>query len=83
MMESVRTRKKSLNRLLDIVEERAGTTAPLNVGVIHARAPDLGQQILTRAEERFNCQETYLYELCASLTVHFGPGAVGMSFYEV
>jgi len=83
VMEKVRTRKKSLNRLLDIVEERVGTTAPINLGVLHARAFEVGQEILSRAEERFNCQETYVVELCASLTVHFGPGMVGVCFYEL
>jgi len=83
VMEKVRTRKKSLNRLLDIVEERVGTTAPINLGALHARAFEVGQEILSRAEERFNCQETYVVELCASLTVHFGPGMVGVCFYEL
>jgi fatty acid-binding protein DegV len=69
--------------LLDIAEERVGTTTPINVGVIHARAPEVGAEMLARAKERFNCQESYLTELCASLTVHFGPGTIGLCFYEV
>jgi DegV family protein with EDD domain len=82
-VESVRTRTKSLDRLLDIAEERVGTTAPINMGVVHARAPEAGQEILSRARERFNCQDSYLYELCASLVVHFGPGTIGLCFYKV
>ena len=81
--ESVRTRKKSLERLLDIAEERVGTTAPIDMGVIHARAPEAGEEMLARVQERFNCREPYLVELCASLTVHFGPGMIGLGFYEV
>jgi len=82
-LETVRTRKKSLARLLDIMEERVGTTALINLGVIHARAPEVGQDVFSRAKERFNCNEAYLTELCASLTVHFGPGVIGLCFYEV
>jgi DegV family protein with EDD domain len=82
-LEKVRTRKKSLDRLLDIMEERVGTTVPINLGVIHARAPEVGQEIFSRAKERFNCNEFYLTELCASLTVHFGPGVIGLCFYKV
>ena len=81
--EKVRSRQKSLNRLLDIMEERVGTTSPINLGVVHARALEVGQEMLSRGEERFNCQETYVYDLCASLTVHFGPGTIGVCFYEV
>lgn len=82
VVEKVRSRKKSLNRLLDIMEERVGTATPINLGVVHARAPEVGQEMLSRAEERFNCQETYVHDLCASLTVHFGPGTIGVCFYE-
>ena len=82
-VEKVRTRKKSLDRLLDLMEERVGTTDPVNMGVIHARAPEVGQEIFLRAKERFNCSESYLVELCASLTVHFGPGMIGLCFYKV
>jgi DegV family protein with EDD domain len=82
--ETVRTRKASLDRLLDIAEERVGTVDPINMGVIHARAPEAGQDMLSRARERFsNIQESYLCELCASLTVHFGPGTIGLCFYKV
>ncbi len=81
--ESVRTRKKSLDRLLELAEERVGTTAPTNMGVIHARAPEAGEEMLARVRERFNLQESYLVELCASLTVHFGPGTIGLCFYQV
>ncbi len=82
-LETVRTRKKSLDRLLDMMEERVGTTVPVNLGVIHARAPEVGQDIFSRAKARFNCKDAYLTELCASLTVHFGPGAIGLCFYQV
>ncbi len=83
VVETVRSRKKSLSRVLDIMEERVGTATPINLGVVHARAPEVGQEMLSRAEERFNCQERYLHDLCASLTVHFGPGTIGVCFYEV
>jgi DegV family protein with EDD domain len=81
-VEKVRTRKKSLDRLLDIMEERVGTSDAIKLGVIHARAPEVGQEVFSRAQERFNCSESYLVELCASLTVHFGPGTIGLCFYK-
>jgi DegV family protein with EDD domain len=82
-VESVRTRKKSLDRLVDMVEERVSTTTPIKMGVVHARAPEVGEEMYNRVTERFNCQESYWYELCASLTVHFGPGVIGLCFYPV
>lgn len=81
--ENVRSRKRSLARLLDLVEERVGTTRPINLAVVHARALEVGREMLSEAQERFNCQRTYLHDICASLTVHFGPGTVGVCFYAV
>lgn len=81
--EKVRSRKKALDRVLDIVEERVGTTAPVNLAVVHARDLEVARQMLSRAEERFNCQRTYLHDICATLVVHFGPGTIGVCFYAV
>lgn len=82
-VETVRTRKKSLDRLVELAEERVDTTVPINMGVIHARAPEVGQEMYSKVTERFNCKDSYVIELCASLTVHFGPGVIGLCFYEV
>lgn len=83
VLESTRSRRKSLNRILDIAEERVGTTTPINLGVMHARAFQVGQELLSEAQQRLNCRETFLADLCPSLTVHGGPGAAGMCFYQV
>lgn len=83
VLESVRSRKRSLDRVLDIVEERVGTTASINLAVVHARDPEVGEGMLSRAKERFNCRQTYLHNICATLVVHFGPGTIGVCFYKV
>jgi DegV family protein with EDD domain len=81
--ENVRTRSKAVNRVLELTEEKMGTTDPINVGVIHARAPQEGQALLEKAQARFNCQETLIGDLVASLAVHGGPGVVGLFAYKV
>jgi DegV family protein with EDD domain len=81
--ENVRTRSKAVNRVLELTEEKMGTTDPINVGVIHARAPQEGQALLEKAQTRFNCQETLIGDLVASLTVHGGPGTLILFAYKV
>lgn len=81
--EKVRTRAKAVNRLLELTEEALGTTDPINVGVTHARAPEEGQALLEKAQARFNCQETLIADLVASLTVHGGPGTLILFAYKV
>jgi fatty acid kinase fatty acid binding subunit len=81
--EKVRTRGKAIDRLLDIMVERVGTTAPVNLGVIHAADPQPGEELLQRARALFNCRESFLADLTSSLVVHFGPGTLGLVAYQV
>jgi DegV family protein with EDD domain len=81
--EKVRTRSKATKRLLELTEEAMGTTDPINLAVFHARAPQEGQALLEKAQARFNCQETLIGDLVASLAVHGGPGLVAIIAYKV
>jgi len=81
--EKVRTRRKAIDRLLEIMVERVGTSAPVNLAVIHAQDPEPGEELLHRARARFNCQESFLADLTSSLVVHFGPGTLGLVAYQV
>jgi DegV family protein with EDD domain len=81
--ENVRTRAKAINRMLELTEEKLGTTDPISIAAIHARCPEEGQALLEKAQARFNCQETMIGDLVASLTVHGGPGILGLFAYKV
>jgi DegV family protein with EDD domain len=81
--EKVRTQRNAVERMFDIMAERVGTTAPINLAAIHAEAPDQGQELLVRAKSRFNCQETFVSNLTTSLVVHFGPGTLGLIGYRI
>jgi DegV family protein with EDD domain len=81
--ENVRTRAKAINRMLELTEEKMGTTDPVSIGVVHARCPEEGQTLLEKAQARFNCHETLSGDFVASLTVHGGPGTLGLFAYKV
>jgi len=81
--EKVRTQSKAIDRTLELMAERVGTTATVNLAVIHAQATDLGEELLERAKAMFRCQETFLVDLTSSLVVHFGPGTLGLAAYQI
>lgn len=81
--ENIRTRGKATDRLISFTEEALGTTDPVNLGVVHARAPEEGQALLDRVKAHFNCQETMIVDLVASLAVHGGPGVLMLTGYKV
>jgi len=83
VVEKVRTPRKAIDRLLEILTENVGRVEPVNLAVVHAMAQDQGQELLERARAMFNCQETFLADLTSSLVVHFGPGTLGLFAYRV
>lgn len=81
--EKVRTRGKSLNRMIELLTNAVGTTDPIHVAVIHARAVEEGQALMERMKSTFNCKEILFGDLVASLAVHGGPGILAVFAYKV
>lgn len=82
MGEKVRSRAKSIEKLLDKMKRKVGDKRVM-VGVIHAHDPESGMDLLNRAINSFNCAEAVLAELSISLAAHFGPGTIGLAAYPV
>lgn len=80
--EKVRSRAKSIERVLGITEEKL-RGKKVNVAVVHARAAQAGQELLQQVIQRLNCAEASLAEISISLAVHFGPGAVALAAYPL
>jgi DegV family protein with EDD domain len=83
VQEKVRTHGKALDRMIEILSERMGTSTPINLAVTHAEAPELGKEFLERAKAMFHCKETFLSDLALSLAVQFGPGTLGLIAYRL
>lgn len=82
MGEMVRTRKKSLNRLLEIVKEKVGDQV-VNMAVVHAEDLPTAQELLLRVQNQFNCNHLLLTELSISIAANLGPGTVGVVAYPL
>ncbi|MGD8397782.1 MAG: DegV family protein [Anaerolineae bacterium] len=83
VVEKVRSRSRSLGRMIELVSREVGTSEPINLAAIHADAPDEGQVLLEQARGLFNCRESFLVNLTTTLVVHFGPGTLGLVAYRV
>ncbi len=81
--ESIRTRTKAVDRIIELTEEAVGTSDPINLAVVHARVPEEGRELLERVKNHFNCKETMIAELVCSLAVHGGPGVLALISYKV
>lgn len=79
-LERVRTRKKSLSRLVELVEERIGGRSPVRLATLHANAPEDAKEVLDEANARLNAVETVFSEVSPVIGTHAGPGTVGLAF---
>lgn len=79
-LEQPRSRSKALTRLIEILEERAGSR-PLHAAVLHAQNPDEAAAIEKQIRSRFDCREVYTSVIGPVIGVHAGPGALGLAFY--
>jgi fatty acid-binding protein DegV len=82
MAERVRTRKASLDRVIEIAKEEYGKK-PVYLAVVHARDLKSGQSLLDDAKAHFNYKETLISELSISIAANLGPGTVGLIIYPV
>jgi len=80
--ERVRTRKKSLERVLDLILHRYQRSA-IELAVVHARDPQSARTLEQRARELFNIHELITTELSISVAANLGPGTVGLIAYPV
>lgn len=80
--ERVRTRQKSLSRILEIVSERVGNRK-VNVAVVHARSPVVAEELLDRVRNLLNCNELITTDLSIGVAANLGPGTVGIIAYPM
>lgn len=79
-IERVRTRSKSLQRVVQIIEERIAGRTPVRLATLHANAPDDAQKLLEMATERIAVDESVFSEISPVVANHAGPGTVGLAF---
>lgn len=79
-LERVRTTQKALQRLGELLEIRINHRSPVRLGVLHASAPELAEQLLSQAKARIKPIETLLADVSPAVGSHLGPGTVGFAF---
>lgn len=79
-IERVRTRKKSLLRVLELIENRIDGREPVRLATLHAKAPDEAKELLEMAKQRFSAIEVTFTEVTPVIGTHAGPGTVGLAF---
>jgi DegV family protein with EDD domain len=80
LADRVRSQQRALTYIVDAMRARFGEQ-PVNVAVVNARAPELGQALLERVRQSLNCTDAIATSLSISVAAHLGPGTVGVVAY--
>jgi DegV family protein with EDD domain len=79
-LDSVRTQKKALMAIIDIIEERTRGHKNIRLATLHANDPETARFVLDEAAKRIPTVEQVFSELSPVIGTHAGPGAVGLAY---
>jgi DegV family protein with EDD domain len=83
-VERVRSRKKALNRLVEIAAERLAGKSNIRLATIHAAAQSEASEVLEAAKAKLGGAviEAFVADVSPTVAVHTGPGTVGLVYSE-
>ncbi len=79
-VERVRTRSKSLDRIVELVEEQIAGRKPVRLATLHANAAEDARAVLEKATSRMGAVESIFSEVSPVIGAHAGPGTVGLCY---
>lgn len=77
----VRTKRKAMTKLLDIIEEKVDGQSIGKIGVVHAQVPHEAEALAQQLQQRLDCSEFYVSQVGPVLGTHTGPGVLGVAVY--
>jgi len=80
-LAQVRTKRKAIAQMLDIVEERLGGRQMGEASILEADNPEEGKVVAQQVKERFGISTVYHAMVSPVIGTHVGPGTVGIAFY--
>jgi DegV family protein with EDD domain len=79
-IEKVRTKKKAIDRLVDLVVQHVGDRKPIRLATLHANAEMEARNALNAATLRLQPVETVFSSVSPVIGTHAGPGTIGLAF---
>jgi len=81
VLAKTRTRTRTMEYMLKLMETRVEGNTSIHAAVVHAQAFESAMALKKEVQAHFNCAELYLIELGPVLGTHIGPGTLGLAFY--
>ena len=79
-LERVRTKKKAVEYIINVVAERTADKGPVRLAAIHANAESEAKELLEAAAARMKPVEKMIAAVSPVIGTHTGPGTVGLAY---
>ncbi|RDE36299.1 DegV family protein [Parageobacillus thermoglucosidasius] len=80
--EKIRTRKKAIKRIEELLAEDAAKGVPLKAAIIHANRPDEAEQWKQQLSSLYPNVEFSISYFGPVIATHLGEGALGLTWYQ-
>jgi len=77
----VRTKRKAVSKLLDIIEEKVDGQSIGKICIGHAQTPGEAESLTKELRQNLNCDELFVSQIGPVIGTHTGPGALGIAVY--
>ena len=81
-LERVRTKKRAIERVLELMVERVKEAEGVHAAIMHCSIPEEAQGLSKQVDERFQPVELLVTEAGPIIGTHSGPGTLGIVFYN-
>ncbi len=82
VIHKVRGRKKALNMVVDLLEERAKNLTDQIIGISHADDLETAEELIELIKSRLGCTRFIVNKIGSVLGSHLGIGGVGIFFFN-
>ena len=76
------TKEAAMAYMLQLMSENVTASSPLHAAVMHADDEKGAEELRSLLSKRFHCSELFITDFTPIMGAHFGPGALGLSFYN-
>ncbi len=80
LVSSVMSKKKAIERMLDLVEQGIGSRTPVRISVFHALDLEKANELMEVVQRRFSPVECILAEVSPVVGAHVGPGTISVAY---
>lgn len=79
-IERIRTKRKAMDRLVEIIVEQCAGKSTVQLAALHANALEDAQDVLDGASKVLHVTEKILTELSPVVGAHTGPGTIALAY---